>query len=119
MADLSSIMLNDPFAQDPDTDSRGRPLSEFAKRCERCGKHTRMAIIHDPSYNPSRLQRFLLNIFAPGGIELDRIYECPRCGNQIHDLSFFEAVLAPILMISAIVLAMIAFLLFAFFVANA
>ncbi len=74
-----------PSAIEPDpenTDARGRPLSDFAKQCARCGKHTRMAVVvGSASFTPSRVQRLLLRIFAPGGIELDRTYECPRCGN--------------------------------------
>jgi|GEM_PF-1555953 len=118
MSDIMPMMPGESVVPSPDTDSCGRPLSDFAKRCERCGKHTRMAIISETSYTPSRLQRFLLRIFTPGGVELNRTYECPRCGHQIHDLSFFEAVLAPLLIITTMILALIAFLLFVFFVAT-
>ncbi|MCX7846886.1 MAG: hypothetical protein N2595_02485 [bacterium] len=118
MADTDAINPFDLFDHEPDTDWRGRPLSESPKRCDRCGKYARMAIVEDAPHQPSRVQRFLLAIFAPEATELNRTYECPRCGYRIRDLSFGEAVLAPIVIIAAMILSLVAFLLFVFFVAS-
>lgn len=111
------LPAHDPFAHEPDSDWRGRRLSEIPKRCDRCGKYGRMPIVEARTQSLTRAQQMLLAIFAPGSTQLNQVYECPRCGNRIRELTFHEAVLAPMVIIGAMTLSLAAFLLFVFFVA--
>ena len=43
--------------------------------------------------------RVLLKTFSPGGVELNKRYQCPRCGRNFNDMSVWEALVAPVLLV--------------------
>lgn len=62
--------------------------------------------------------QFLLRVFSPGGVEINQTYRCPRCGNEFRDMNLFEALIAPILLVTLIFAGLIGFLVFIFVVVN-
>ena len=91
--------------------------SDLTKRCSRCGKRSKMQVVKDvdPIESFPPFLRLLLRIFSPGGVELNKRYQCPRCGNNFNDMSVGEALVVPIVLVCAVILSLLGFLWFIFF----
>lgn len=112
----------EPVPQQHVPDSTHQPAgdavatSDFTKRCIRCGKRSKMRVVKDadPIEAFPPFVRLLLRIFSPGGLELNKRYQCPRCGANFNDMSVWEALVAPIMLVGVIILSLVGFLLFIF-----
>ena len=83
------------------------------KLCPHCKKKSKMLVIKQ-SREVNRVSAFLLKLFSPGGTQINQRYKCPRCTHEFNDMSFSEAAIVPIILISIVILSVVLFLGFVF-----
>ena len=106
-----------PTAGAPNKANASQPIA--LKRCPRCNRKSDMLVlVHSNVAQYTPIVQCLLRVFSPGGVEINQAYRCPRCGNEFRDMNLFEALVAPALLVSLVILALIAFLVFIFVVVN-
>ena len=84
-----------------------------AKRCPHCKKKLKMYVVKR-SEKSNKISSFLLNLFSPGGVQVNQRYKCPRCFHEFDDMTFGEAVVIPMILIGIVILSVILFLGFVF-----
>jgi len=94
--------------------SREKSRSLF-KLCPHCKKKSKMLVIKH-SKEMKRVSTFLLKLFSPGGTQINQRYKCPRCTHEFNDMSFAEAAIVPIILITVVILSVVLFLSFVFYV---
>jgi len=95
--------------------------SEHTKRCVYCNKRSKMHVVKeaDPIESFPWMVRLMLKAFSPGGIELNKRYQCPRCGRNFNDMSVWEALVAPVLLVGFMLVLLLGFFWFVFVIVPA
>ena len=95
--------------------------SSYSKRCVHCGKRSKMRVVKDadPIESFPWAVRLLLRTFSPGGLELNKRYQCPRCGRNFNDMSVWEALAAPIMLVAFMLALLLGFFWFVFVIVPA
>ena len=114
--------MNDTLKESDKENKPTAPVTEDIKKggrglvklCTHCGKKTRMEIVKY-STKRNKFSSILIHLFSPGGVELKQRYKCPHCLHEFDDMSFSEAVIVPVILVTIVILSVIFFLVFVFF----
>jgi len=106
--------MNENQTSENKNENEKRLKKNFAKLCPHCGKKTKVKVIKY-SKNINSVKQFLIKLFSPGGVQINQRYKCPRCSHEFDDMSFSEAVIAPMILITIVILSVVLFLIFVFY----
>jgi len=85
------------------------------KWCNTCTRERTVTVIDSGSENTPK-KNFILKIFSPGKIRINRKYKCSRCLNEFSNASFNEAVIVPVIITIGLTIVLLAFLYTVFYV---